>query len=70
MLFGKWTSEFDFNALLLKDLREGDIIKVDFGVHVKGRIVDSAFTLSWNPDYENLLTAVREATDTGVRASI
>jgi methionyl aminopeptidase len=44
-------------------------MKVDFGVQVKGRIVDSAFTLSWNPDYENLITAVQEATNTGVRAS-
>lgn len=44
-------------------------MKVDIGVHVKGRIVDSAFTLSWNPDYESLLTAVKDATDTGVRVS-
>ena len=42
-------------------------MKVDIGVHVKGRICDSAFTLSWNPDYENLLTAVKEATNTGIR---
>jgi len=48
-------------------LKDGDIMKVDFGVHVKGKILDSAFTLSWNPDYENLLTAVKEATNTGVR---
>lgn len=42
-------------------------MKVDIGVHVKGRIVDSAFTLSWNPDYENLLKAVKDATNAGVR---
>lgn len=48
-------------------LKEGDIMKVDIGVHVKGRIVDSAFTLSFNPDYENLLKAVEDATNTGVR---
>lgn len=42
-------------------------MKVDIGVHVKGRIVDSAFTLSWNPDYEKLLEAVKAATDTGIR---
>lgn len=45
-------------------------MKVDIGVHVKGRIVDSAFTLSWNPDYEPLLKAVQDATNTGVRVSI
>lgn len=50
-----------------KVLKDGDVMKVDFGVHVKGRILDSAFTLSWDPDYENLLTAVKEATNTGVR---
>ncbi|KAF8323742.1 peptidase M24A, methionine aminopeptidase [Clavulina sp. PMI_390] len=48
-------------------LQDGDILKVDIGVHVKGRIVDSAFTLSFNPQYDNLLKAVRDATNTGVR---
>ncbi|KAI0094479.1 peptidase M24A, methionine aminopeptidase [Irpex rosettiformis] len=48
-------------------LQNGDIMKVDIGVHVKGRIVDSAFTLSWNPDYEKLLEAVQAATNTGIR---
>jgi methionyl aminopeptidase len=42
-------------------------MKVDIGVHVKGRIVDSAFTISFNPDYEKLLEAVQAATETGVR---
>lgn len=51
-------------------LKDGDIMKVDFGVHVKGRILDSAFTLSWNPDYEDLLKAVKDATNTGIRVSV
>lgn len=42
-------------------------MKVDIGVHVNGRIVDSAFTMSWNPDYQNLLDAVKDATNTGVK---
>lgn len=50
-------------------LQQSDVLKVDFGVHVKGRIVDSAFTMIWEPTYERLLEAVREATDTGVRVS-
>jgi methionyl aminopeptidase len=57
------------NVVSCKVLEDGDIMKVDIGVHVKGRIVDSAFTLSWNPEYENLLKAVKDATDTGVRVS-
>ncbi|KAI0639956.1 peptidase M24A methionine aminopeptidase [Trametes polyzona] len=48
-------------------LGEKDVLKVDFGVHVKGRILDSAFTLSFDPTYDTLLEAVKAATDTGVR---
>jgi methionine aminopeptidase len=39
----------------------------DFGTQIGGRIVDSAFTVAFNPRYDPLLTAVKEATDTGVR---
>ncbi|KAE9965891.1 hypothetical protein EG328_009315 [Venturia inaequalis] len=44
-----------------------DVLKVDFGVHLNGRIIDSAFTMSWNPIYDNLLAAVKDATNTGIR---
>ena len=42
-------------------------MKVDFGVHVNGRIVDSAFTMNFEPTWDNLLDAVRDATNTGIR---
>ncbi|EOO03507.1 putative methionyl aminopeptidase protein [Phaeoacremonium minimum UCRPA7] len=48
-------------------LGQDDVMKVDIGVHVNGRIVDSAFTVAFSPQYDNLLEAVREATNTGVR---
>ncbi|KAL5495135.1 MAP2 [Sanghuangporus weigelae] len=48
-------------------LQQGDVLKVDFGVHVNGRIVDSAFTLTFDPTYNNLLEAVKDATNTGIR---
>ncbi|KAG9667684.1 methionine aminopeptidase, partial [Aureobasidium melanogenum] len=48
-------------------LQYEDVLKVDFGVHVNGRIVDSAFTVAANPVYDNLLNAVKEATNTGVK---
>jgi methionyl aminopeptidase len=48
-------------------LQQGDVLKVDFGVHVKGRILDSAFTLNFDPNYDPLVQAVKEATNTGVR---
>ncbi|EPE36847.1 Creatinase/aminopeptidase [Glarea lozoyensis ATCC 20868] len=50
-------------TLLSKD----NVMKVDFGVHINGRIVDSAFTMSFDPMYDNLLEAVKQATNTGIR---
>ena len=50
-------------------LQQDDVLKVDFGVHVNGRIVDSAFTVAFNPDYDNLLAAVKAATNIGLKVS-
>jgi len=44
-------------------------MKVDFGVHVNGRIIDSAFTMAFNPRYDNLLAAVKDATNTAIKHS-
>lgn len=44
-----------------------DVLKVDFGVHVNGRIVDSAFTMTFEPKYDALLEAVKAATNEGVK---
>ncbi|KAI4212531.1 MAG: hypothetical protein LQ351_004783 [Letrouitia transgressa] len=48
-------------------LQDTDVMKVDFGVHINGRIVDSAWTMTFDPVYDNLLAAVKDATNTGVR---
>lgn len=48
-------------------LKQEDVMKVDFGVHLNGRIVDSAFTVSFDPQYDNLLASVKDATNTGIR---
>jgi methionyl aminopeptidase len=48
-------------------LKQSDVLKVDIGVQVSGRIVDSAFTLNFEPTYDRLLEAVKDATNTGVR---
>ncbi|KAL2256972.1 hypothetical protein VTK26DRAFT_827 [Humicola hyalothermophila] len=45
-------------------LQERDVMKVDFGVHVNGWIVDSAFTMSFDPTYDNLLAAVKRTPPT------
>ncbi|OZJ02331.1 hypothetical protein BZG36_04296 [Bifiguratus adelaidae] len=46
-----------------------DVMKVDFGVHVKGRIIDSAFTMTFNPKYDRLVEAAREATNEGIKTA-
>ncbi|OTB01158.1 hypothetical protein M426DRAFT_323674 [Hypoxylon sp. CI-4A] len=48
-------------------LQQSNVMKVDIGVHVNGRIVDSAFTIAFDPQYDNLLAAVKDATNTGIK---
>lgn len=47
-------------------LRESDVLKIDFGAHVNGRIMDSAFTVCFDPKYEELLKATKAATERGL----
>lgn len=49
-------------------LTDQDVMKVDIGVHVGGRIIDSAFTMCFDHKFDPLLEAVREATNAGVKA--
>ncbi|KAI9206682.1 peptidase M24, structural domain-containing protein [Polychytrium aggregatum] len=48
-------------------LQYGDVMKIDFGTHINGRIIDCAFTMSFDPKYDPLLEAVRDATNTGIK---
>lgn len=48
-------------------LKHEDVMKVDYGIHVNGYIVDCAFTCTFDDRYDNLLKAVKEATNTGIR---
>ena len=48
-------------------LQYDDVMKIDFGTQIGGRIIDSAFTVHFNPKFDPLVAAVKEATDTGVR---
>lgn len=50
-------------------LQYDDVMKVDFGTQIDGRIIDSAWTVSFNPKYDPLLEAVKEATDAGIRTA-
>ncbi|KAJ3170092.1 hypothetical protein HK101_011388 [Irineochytrium annulatum] len=50
-------------------LKYEDVMKLDFGVHVGGKIIDCAWTTAFDPMYDNLLKAVKDATNTGIRES-
>lgn len=62
-----WTPNPGAKEVILK---YDDVLSVDFGVHVNGRIVDSAFTVAFDPVYDNLLAAVKAATNTGLKVHI
>lgn len=47
-------------------LEYDNVMKLDFGTQINGRIIDSAFTVSFNPKYDELLKAVKDATNTGI----
>ncbi len=49
-------------------INEGDIVKIDFGVHIDGFCVDNAFTLSFNED--EALKDLVEAPEVAVKAAI
>lgn len=40
-------------------------MNADFGTQINGHIIDSAFTVAFNPKYDPLLEAVKAATNTG-----
>lgn len=48
-------------------LGENDVCKIDFGTQVSGLIIDTAFTVAFNPEYDELLLAVQDATNTGLK---
>lgn len=49
-------------------LGEDDVLKIDFGTHSDGRIMDSAFTVAFGDNFEPLLMAAKEGTETGIRS--
>ena len=46
-----------------KLLQDTDVLKIDYGVHVDGSIIDSAFTWTKNEVYKPVLDASRESVD-------
>ena len=51
-----YTAETDDESVI----HDGDVVKIDVGVHVNGYIADTAFTISFNPDYDELVMATKD----------
>lgn len=47
-------------------LTYGDVMKLDFGTHVNGRVIDSAWTVAFDPQIDPLLEAAKVATNAGI----
>jgi len=45
----------------------GSLVKVDIGVHIDGYIADTAVTICFNPEYDNLVSAAEDALRVGVK---
>ena len=60
-----WTPEKEDNTIITED----DLIKVDFGIHRNGYIIDSAYTHSFDGKYENLIEASKEANRVAIKNS-
>jgi methionyl aminopeptidase len=58
-----WTPNIGDETVLKYD----DVMKIDYGSHVRGLMTDCAFTVAFNPEYSNLVLAVKEATNTGIK---
>lgn len=50
-----------------KRVASRSVVKVDIGVHVDGYIADTAITVCFNPEYEDLVTTAEEALHAGIK---
>jgi methionyl aminopeptidase len=60
-------------------LSSSDVLKIDFGSQINGnlfypfnwvgRIIDCAFTVAFNPQFDPLLKAVKDATNQGLKSA-
>ncbi|MDQ3848686.1 MAG: type II methionyl aminopeptidase [Thermoproteota archaeon] len=58
-----YTAEPNDNTLV----KEGDVLKIDIGVHVDGYIADTAVTVCYDPKYEALVSTAEMALAEAVR---
>ncbi len=50
-----------------RTIPKGSIVKVDIGVHVDGYIADTAVTICFNPEYEDMVQTSQVALETAIR---
>ena len=50
-------------------VREDDLVKVDFGVHVEGYVTDTSVSVTYNPEYNLLLEATERALEAAIAAA-
>ena len=48
-------------------VKEGDVLKIDIGVHIDGYIADTAVTVCYDPKYESLVSTAETALGEAVR---
>lgn len=58
-----YTPNYNETEIILK---EDDIIKIDYGVHIGGTIIDSAFTLHFNEKYNEFINISKKITNYAV----
>jgi len=51
----------------IRTLNYNDVVKIDYGTHVNGNIIDSAFTVAFNPKFKPLLDASKDGTWAGIK---
>jgi methionyl aminopeptidase len=62
-LAAHYTPNFEESKIFLKNT---DILKIDYGIHFNGVIIDSAFTFSFNPLYEEFIQISKNVTNYAV----
>lgn len=50
-------------------LKDGDILKIDLGTHINGYLVDTAVTVSYNPEYDSLVQAAEASLNAAIKAA-
>lgn len=46
-----------------------DVMKIDYGTQINGRIIDCAYTVHFNEKFDPLVNAVKEATNEGIKTA-